>query len=87
VVEESAEAFSPVILGVRVRMRRCPLEQLVVESLVVSLTMVVLDVLVNDQAQVTFTEHDESVEALLLDRAHKPVLSENRIVVKLPIRE
>ena len=62
----------PANLGARVRWWWCPIQQPVVASLVVSLTMVVLDVLVNYEAQVAFTEHDDSVEALLLDRAHEP---------------
>jgi hypothetical protein len=54
-------------LGVRVRWWWCPFQQLVVKSLVISLTMVVLDVLVNNQAQVAFSEYDDSVETLLFD--------------------
>ena len=44
------------------------MQELVVESLVVSLTMVMLDVLVDDEAQMSFAERDDTMEALLFDR-------------------
>jgi hypothetical protein len=50
VVEESTDTFTPLNRGVRVRRRWRPLEQLVAESLVVSLAMIVLDVLLDDKA-------------------------------------
>ena len=48
VVEEPTDTFAPLNLDPQVRRRWRRLEQLVVESLVVSLPMVVIDVLVND---------------------------------------
>ena len=42
------------------------MQGLVVESLVVSLTMVVLDVLVDDEADMPLSERDDTMEALLL---------------------
>ncbi len=59
-------------LCVRVCWWRRPFEQLVVEPLVVSLAMVVLDVLVNYQVQVAFTQQDDSAETLFLDGPHEP---------------
>ena len=59
-------------LGVQVRWWWCAFQQLVVESLVVSLAMVVLDVLVNYLPQVAFTQQNDSVETFLLDGAHEP---------------
>ena len=59
-------------LSVRVRWWRRPLEQLVVQPLVVSLAMVVLDVLMNYQVQVAFTQQDDSVETLFFDGSHEP---------------
>ncbi len=44
------------------------MQELVVESLMVSLAMVMLDVLVDDEAQMTLAEWDDSIETLLLDR-------------------
>ena len=49
------------------------MQELVVESLVVSLTMVVLDVLVDDEAQMLLAERDDTMEALLFDRADEPL--------------
>ena len=45
--EQSAEALTPLHVGVRAYRRWRSLQELVVESLVVSLTMVMLDVLVD----------------------------------------
>jgi hypothetical protein len=41
------------------------------ESLVVALAVVVVDVLANGVAEVALAQEDQSVEALLLDRAHE----------------
>ena len=49
------------------------MQELVVESLVVSLTMVVLDVLVDDEAQMPLAERDDTMEALLFDRPYEPL--------------
>ncbi len=38
--------------------------------------MVVLDILLNYQAQVAFPRYDDTVETLLFDGPHEPVLSE-----------
>ena len=50
VVQESTDASTPVDLGGQVLWWGRPFEQLVVEPLVVSLAMVVLDVLLDDEA-------------------------------------
>ena len=49
------------------------MQELVVESLVVSLTMVMLDVLVDDEAQMPLAERDDTMEALLFDRPDEPL--------------
>ena len=49
------------------------MQELVVESLVVSLTMVLLDVLVNDEAQMPLAEQDDTMEALFFDRPDEPL--------------
>jgi hypothetical protein len=70
--EEAAEAVAPLHGGGRV-LRRCRvLQQPVVESLMVSLAVVVLDVLPREEAQVAVTERDYSIETFLFDRPNKP---------------
>jgi hypothetical protein len=70
--EESAEAVAPLHGGGRA-LRRCRvLQKPVVESLVVSLAVVVLDVLPREEAQVTVTERHYSIETFLFDRPNKP---------------
>jgi hypothetical protein len=70
--EESAEAVAPLHGGGRV-LRRCRvLQKPVVESLMVSLAVVVLDVLPREEAQVAVTERDYSIETFLFDRPNKP---------------
>ena len=49
------------------------MQELVVESLVVSLTLIMLDVLVNDEAQMPLAERDDTMEALLFDRPDEPL--------------
>ena len=49
------------------------MQEVVVESLVVSLTMVMLDVLVNDEAQMPLAERDDAMETLLFDRPDEPL--------------
>ena len=65
--EESAEAIAPLHGGGRA-LRRCRLLQKpVVESLVVSLAVIVLDVLPREEAQVAVTERDHSIETFFFD--------------------
>ena len=65
--EESAEAVAPLHGGGRA-LRRCGvLQKPVVESLVVSLAVIVLDVLPPEKAQVAVTERDHSIETFLFD--------------------
>src|SRR6266852_8231591 len=47
------------------------LDQLVRKALVISLTVVMLDVLRDRPAEMTFAERDHSAETLFLDRAHE----------------
>ena len=49
------------------------MQELVVESLVVSLTMVMLDVLVDDEAHMPLAERDDAMEALFFDRPDEPL--------------
>jgi hypothetical protein len=73
--EESAEAVAPLHGGGRV-LRRCRvLQKPVVESLMVSLAVVVLDVLPREEAQVAVTERDYSIETFLFDRPVRCVYS------------
>jgi hypothetical protein len=64
VAQQPADAVSPMDLCTRVYRFWRSFQQLVVEPLVVPLAMVVLDVLPNDEAQVTLAKHHDSVEAL-----------------------
>ena len=50
VVQQSTDLLTSMDLSIRVRGWGWPFQQLVVESLVVSLAMVVLDVLLDDEA-------------------------------------
>ena len=50
---------------------RC--DELVVETLVISLLMIVLDVLLDSVSQRVLAEKDYAVETFLLDRSHKPL--------------
>jgi hypothetical protein len=70
-IEESAEAVAPLHVGGRALRRCCALQKAVVESLMVSLVVVVLDVLPREEAQVAFTERDQSIEAFLFDRPNE----------------
>ena len=71
--EQSAEALTPLHVGVRAYRRWRSLQELVVESLVVSLTMVMLDVLVDDEAQMSLAERDDTMDALFFDRQDEPL--------------
>jgi len=71
-IEESAEAVAPLHLGGRALRWGRVLQKPVVESLMVSLAVVVLDVLPHEEAQVVLTERDHSIETFLFDRPHKP---------------
>ena len=48
--KQSTQALTPLNIGALAYRRWCPLQELVLESLVVSLAMVVLDVLVDEEA-------------------------------------
>ena len=49
------------------------MQKLVVEPLVISLTLIMLDVLVNDEPQMPLAERDDTMEALLFDRPDEPL--------------
>ena len=63
----------PLHVGVRVYRRWRSLQELVVESLVVSLTLVMLDVLVDDEAHMPLAERDDTMEAPFFDRPDEPL--------------
>ena len=71
-IEGSAEAVAPLHAGGRNSRRWRVLQKLVIESLMVSLAVVVLDVLPREDAQVALTERDHSIETFLFDRPHEP---------------
>ena len=73
--EESAQAVAPLHVGGRALRQSCLLQKPVVESLMVSLAVVVLDVLSREKAQVVLAERDHTIETFLFDRPHEPVLS------------
>ena len=69
--EESAEAVAPLHGGGRA-LRRCRvLQKPVVESLVVSLAVIALNVLPCEDAQLTVTEREHSIETFLFDLSVK----------------
>lgn len=68
VVQQSANASAPSNSELRPRWRRLSRCQLVVEPLVVSLVVVVLEVLIDNEPQMAFAEHDYPVQTFLLDR-------------------
>ena len=49
------------------------MQELVVESLMVFLAMVVFDVLVDEKVHMSLAERDDSIETLLLNRADEPL--------------
>ncbi len=66
-IEQSAETRPPPNVGGQADRRCRSLQELVVESLVVSLAMVVFDVLAHEEAQVPLAEGDDATETLLFD--------------------
>ena len=71
--ESSSEAYPPPNVGVRPSRRWWSLQELVVESLVVSLAMVVFSVLVDETTQMPLAERDHACETLLCDRPDEPL--------------
>src|SRR5450631_3078317 len=71
VVEHTTESFPAEHPSVLVRRRRRALEQHIVETLVVPLTMVVLNVLSDGTPQMAFSQRHYPVEAFALDRQYK----------------
>ena len=66
-IEQSAETLSPPNVGGQANRRWRSLQELVVESLVVSLAVVVFDVLAHEEAQVPLAEGDDATETLRFD--------------------
>jgi len=71
-MEESAQAVAPLHVGGRAPRQWRLLKKPVVESLMVSLAVVVLEVLPRKKAQVVLTERDHTIETFLFDRPHEP---------------
>ena len=71
-IEESAQAVAPLHVGRRARRRWRLLQKPVVESLMVALAVVVLNVLPHEEAHVALTERDHTSETFLFDRPNKP---------------
>ena len=72
-IEPSAQTLPPLNVGGQAHRRWRSLQELVVESLVVSLAMVVVDVLAHEETQVPFAEGDDVTETLLFHRADEPL--------------
>ena len=72
-IEQSAETLPPLNVGDQAHRRWRSLQELVVESLVVSLAMVVVDVLAHEETHVPFAEGDDATETLLFRRADEPL--------------
>ena len=81
-IEQSAQTLPPLNVGGQAHRRWRSLQELVVESLVVSLAMVVFDVLAHEETQVPFAEGDDATETLLFHRADEPL----GIIVRKPLR-
>ena len=80
-----AEAVAPLHGGGRA-WRRCRiLQKPIVQPLMVSLPVVVLDVLSREEAQVALTERHHSIETFLFDRSHKPFRV--RVEIRTPRRQ
>ena len=71
-IEKSAQAVAPLHVGGRARRRWRLLQKPVVESLMVALAVVVLNVLPHEEAHVALTERDHTSETILFDRPNKP---------------
>ena len=72
-IEQSAQTLPPLNVGGQAHRRWRSLQELVVESLVVSLAMVVVDVLAHEETHVPFAEGDDATETLLFHRADEPL--------------
>ena len=64
-IEQSAQTLPPLHVGGQAHRRWRSLQELVVESLVGSLAMVVVDVLAHAETHVPFAEGDDATETLL----------------------
>ena len=72
-IEQSAQTLPPLNVGGQAHRRWRSWPELVVESLVVSLAMVVVDVLAHEETHVPVAEGDDATETLLLNRADEPL--------------
>ena len=73
VVEQPAEAFLAKNAGVRVRGLWSTIDQEVLEALMISFPMIVLDELGDHVPKMSLSERDDPVEALDLDRKDEPL--------------
>ena len=72
-IEQSAQTLPPLNVSGQAHRRWRSLQELVVESLVVSLAMVVVDVLAHEETHVPFAAEDDATETLLFHRADEPL--------------
>src|SRR5450631_2004310 len=80
VVEQATESLAPVHPAILVRWRWRALEQDVVQTLMVPLTMVVGEVLADGPPQMSFSQRHDPVEAFALDRKY------NSLRVRVQVR-
>ena len=72
-IEPSAQTLPPLHVGGQAHRRWRSLQELVVESLVVSLALVVVDVLAHEETQGPFAEGDDATETFPFHRADEPL--------------
>ena len=90
-IEQSAQTLPPLNVGGQAHRRWRSLQELVVESLVVSLAMVVVDVLAHEETQVPFAEGDDATETFPFNRGvgarmRAGLRASNRRARHLPMR-
>ena len=73
VAEQSAKALSPHSWTCLATNCSLPCDQLVVETLMIPLGMIVSEVLVNRIRQRLFAQHHHMIQGFLFDRAHEPL--------------
>ena len=72
IVEQSAKAFSPDHMTRMTTHGLLPYEELVVETLMIALGMIMSQILVDHIMERSFAKHEYAIEGFLLDRAHEP---------------
>ena len=72
-IEQSSEPRPASNVSSHKGRRRGSLEQLVATPLMIPLSMVVLDILVDEASEMAFTQRDHATETLVFDRPDKPL--------------